>query len=155
MLVTEIFRYERIRKKRNKWLFLSEFFEKVFYALYKDKGAEMRLVELPVFLSLENPKTVPMLINPERIFFISTAEVPTSIVNKGGAPVSTAGTLISSGAGGGVMVNMLVEDVLELLFPLDKYDVEVEQDGNNKPTTKNKRGVCKSTGDVGGRPANN
>lgn len=115
----------------------------------------MNFIQLPVFSEAEDHRTKLMYVNPEQIFFISKCPVPTNIVDQNKKPIMKDGALITCGGGGGLLVDMLVEDVLKSMKAVTLDLVQEDEDGNSKPIKKNKRGVRKSTSNVGRRPADN
>lgn len=108
----------------------------------------MRLVELPVFPNPQVPETKTMLVNPDNVFFMVEAGVPTPIVDNNKQPVTREGTLLGHPGGGGLMVDMLKDDVIKQ-FGAEVQLLSQEAEGENgkpKSTTKNKGRVRKGTG---------
>ncbi|KKN01659.1 hypothetical protein LCGC14_1125620 [marine sediment metagenome] len=73
----------------------------------------MRFIELPVF----TPKAldpVPMFVNPEQVFFVAKADVPSTVIDKGDKVLMKEGTVVSSGGQGALLVDMLMPEVVEL-----------------------------------------
>lgn len=114
----------------------------------------MRLIKLPVF----TPKAldpVPMFVNLEQVFFIATADVPSTVIDKNEEVISKEGTVISSGAQGALLVDMKLHDVVSLFGLAEPVEVvireesaegqkEVKKDEQSKPAKVNTKRVRKS-----------
>ena len=108
----------------------------------------MRLTELPVFLSAKDPNTTMLFVNPDSIFFVVEADVPTPLVDKDQNPIAKHGTIISPLMGTGLLIDMLLEDVLSCLaedVTRQPAEGQKEKDGNgeSKPIKCNTKRVCK------------
>ncbi len=117
----------------------------------------MRFIELPVFPDPRSSETKPVLYEPEEQFFLAVSEVPTKLVEAGAErkPITRPGTFIGKLGGGGLLVDLEIGEMLELLVKKEGQKEAGDGNGKSKSPKKNKGRVRKSTSNGKGRQADN